>query len=582
MTNMRKFSIIILISLTAFAQTMLHAQKTVWHNPEEAGYKVVHAQAYPNEHREGFYHRFTAEQKVTTPKTLWRKAICSAGESLVFRTDSKNIIVRYKVSKGHAMYHMPTTGVSGVDLYTTDKHGDEVWVAGKYTLKDTIVRRYGPIDLLNKPKMPSRYTLFLPLYNEVTWLEIGVDEGSYFKFEPLSPALPIVAYGTSICQGACASRPGMAWTNILQRRLGVEVINLGFSGSAYLEQEVMDLIAGIDSRLYIIDAMPNAYTLEADQLRDTLLRAVRSLRNDRPDKPILLVDHLGYPQGKAVKTRRDALKHALDVQKEVYDQLISEGMKGLYYLSHAEIALPQDGTVEGDHASDYGMMAYAIAYEKKVREILNMPIGTISTTIPVVQERCSYNWMDRQLQILNDGKGKHFARVLIGDSIMHYWAGVEGSKHVRGAESWSQFKGATLNMGCGFDRVENVLWRIYSGQLDALTADNIILAIGTNNLGHNTNEEIVEGVRYVLQAIKARRPEAEITLMGILPRRRQEARVKSINKLYKAVAKEMKVNYSDPGVMMLQKDGKINESLFTDGLHPNETGYHVLMPAFAL
>mgnify|MGYP002508477446 CR=1 FL=1 len=46
-------------------------------------------------------------------------------------------------------------------------------------------------------------------------------------------------YGTSILQGGCATRPGMAHTNILQRRLNREGVNLGFSGNARLDPEIM-------------------------------------------------------------------------------------------------------------------------------------------------------------------------------------------------------------------------------------------------------------------------------------------------------------------------------------------------------
>ena len=60
---------------------------------------------------------------------------------------------------------------------------------------------------------------------------------------------PVVVYGTSITQGANASRPGMAYTNILSRRLNVEFVNLGFSGSGRGEPEVAEVIAGIPNPL---------------------------------------------------------------------------------------------------------------------------------------------------------------------------------------------------------------------------------------------------------------------------------------------------------------------------------------------
>ena len=554
--------------------------QTKWYDPEKSAVNPMQGQAFEGQERESFYHRFPKKTEEAVRGDVWGLSKSTAGESIVFTTDSENITVRYTVTQGFAMPHMPATGVSGVDLYTHDRNGADVWLTGRYDFSDTVTFCFGPIDILDKPNKAQRYTLFLPLYNEVSWMEIGVDESADFRFEPSPVTKPIVAYGTSIAQGACASRPGMAWSNILQRRLGHEVINLGFSGNAMMENEVIDLISEIDAKVYLLDAMPNVCSFKDTlAIRDTVINAVKRLRSKRPQTPILLVDHIGYPQSKAISTTRSKERRTNRMQKAAYEQLISDGVKNLHYLSYDELAMPLDGTVEGSHASDYGMVAYADAYEKKIREILDEPVGDCSTTVPVMQQRDPYIWLDRHAHIIQEGHGKHFRRVLIGDSIMHFWGGADDAPVVNGASVWEAFEGATLNMGCGYDRIENVLWRIYHGQLDGLTADRIILAIGTNNLGGDSDEDIIEGLRYIINAIKGRRPEAEITLMGILPRRDGEDRVRNINKMYKALAKETGIGYSDPGRELLRK-GRIDEALFKDGLHPNEAGYELIAPYF--
>lgn len=546
-----------------------------WHNPEKAGFPVVQGQAYHGQEREGFYHRFPVRAKDRLRQHVWYLSKDTAGESIVFTTDAKEITIRYTVTGGHSMPHMPATGVSGVDLYTHDRDGNEIWLAGKYSFKDTLTYKFAPIDIESRPK-EHRYTLFLPLYNSVAWMEIGTEDGASFRFEPVLPAKPIVAYGTSICQGACASRPGMAWSNILQRRMGHEVVNLGFSGNAHMENEVIDLIAEIDAKVYLLDAMPNVCAFEPDAIRDTVLNAVRRLRSLRPETPIVLVDHLGYPHALANPNARNMQDKALEMQKIAYDQLMKEGIQGLHYLSYDEIALPLDGTVEGSHASDHGMVAYADAYEKKLRDILNEPVGEYVTTVPVVQQRDPYIWMDRHAHILREGAGKHFDRVIIGDSIMHFWGGADDAPVRNGQKVWEEFEGSSLNMGCGYDRTENVLWRIYHGQLDGFTADRIYLTIGINNFAVcKDNEEIVEGISMILSAILSRRPEAELTLMGIFPCRGREGRVKDINQELKVLARNKGVRFENPGRKLL-KNGKIDESLCTDGLHPNEEGYRMI------
>jgi len=130
-------------------------------------------------------------------------------------------------------------------------------------------------------------------------------------------------------------------------------------------------------------------------------------------------------------------------------------------------------------------------------------------------------------------------------------------------------------MGYGWDRIENVLWRIYHGELDNIAPKQIVLMIGTNNLQYNTDEEIVTGLQFLIAAIQARQPAAHILLMGIFPRRNMEERVTKINQQIAQIKAGNKLTYADAGSLFL-KQHKIDESLFSDGLHPNEAGYDLL------
>ncbi|NNE34313.1 MAG: hypothetical protein HKN13_03700, partial [Rhodothermales bacterium] len=135
------------------------------------------------------------------------------------------------------------------------------------------------------------YTLYLPLYNGVDSLEVGVEEGA--ALEPLDRRTekPILFYGTSIMQGACASRPGMAITAILSRRLQMPIINLGFSGHGRMDPEIADLMAELDPAIFVIDCLPN---MNASLIGDNAMPLVRKLRQARPDIPVLLVEDRAY------------------------------------------------------------------------------------------------------------------------------------------------------------------------------------------------------------------------------------------------------------------------------------------------
>ncbi|MEJ0104023.1 MAG: GDSL-type esterase/lipase family protein [Bacteroidota bacterium] len=105
--------------------------------------------------------------------------------------------------------------------------------------------------------------------------------------------------------------------------------------------------------------------------------------------------------------------------------------------------------------------------------------------------------------------------------------------------------------------------------------------IGTNNLQLNTDNEIIAGLKLLIEAIKLRQPKATIFLSGIFPRRDMEKRVATINIAYAKLAAEVKVVYINPGKILLNPSGKIEESFFSDGLHPNEKGYNKLAPVIA-
>ena len=134
------------------------------------------------------------------------------------------------------------------------------------------------------------------------------------------------------------------------------------------------------------------------------------------------------------------------------------------------------------------------------------------------------------------------------------------------------------NFGFGWDRVENVLWRVYHDELDGFNAEQILIMLGTNNFHLNTDEEIIAGLELFIKAIKIRQPNAKIVLMGIYPRRDQEARVYELNLLIAQLAGMLNINYADFGNVLLNEDGKIEESFFSDGLHPNVAGYSLLGP----
>lgn len=351
-----------------------------WWNPAGGSFPVLEGQAWPKEVKSP-YDRFPGRAQSTLDPNVWNISHSSAGLYLTFKTDASNIIVRYVVQgKGNfAMSHMPATGVSGIDLYAKDHNGNWTWAPGSFFFGDTIEYRFSNLEADHEfAGKGCEYRLFLPLYNAVVWMQIGVPENNDFAPMPLQPKKPIVVYGTSIAQGACASRPGLAWTAILGRRLDRPIVNLGFSGSGKLEKPVIDLMTEVDAKLYILDCLPNLTEgagFTGEEVGNRIRAAVRGLQEKHPSTPILLVEHSSGNTIRIIDTARYAEFAKVNrVLRNAVARLKMEGVRNIYLLSNKEIDFDIDATVDGLHPNDIGMKKYADAYETIIHSILHEPV----------------------------------------------------------------------------------------------------------------------------------------------------------------------------------------------------------------
>ena len=313
----------------------------------------------------GNYLRFPLRAQETIRADVWRLAGQSAGLSVRFCTDARDIRVKYVVTGALNMPHMPSTGVSGVDLYRV---ADGTFCFGSYAFGDTVRYQYH-VDPLPSSEGVTEYELFLPLYNGVKSLQIGVGADSEFSFVQKDKRMPVVVYGTSIAQGACASRPGMAWVNILHRSLQHPVVNLGFSGNGRLEPAVIDLLNELEAAVYVIDCMPNMNQSTKEEVCDKVVKAVRQIRS-RHQTPILLVEHAGYSNAPTNQEREELYTRHNEGQREAYRLLKEQGVGQLFYLSHEELAYAPDAWVDYVHPSDWGMVRQAQMVESCLRKIL--------------------------------------------------------------------------------------------------------------------------------------------------------------------------------------------------------------------
>ncbi len=314
------------------------------------------------------YDRLPAKAEETVRKDVWSLSRNSAGMAFRFVTASPTIHARWTVtSERLAMPHMPATGVSGLDLYAKDDAGKWRWVAVGQPKEKT-----NTVILANNIKPgPREYLIYLPLYNGVSQVEVGVPMAQSIERAPeylAAKSKPIVFYGTSITHGACASRPGMVHTAILGRRYHRPVINLGFSGNGRMEAAVGALLTELDPAVYVIDCCPNLGPADTAKLTEPL---VKQLRAARPDVPIILVEDRRYTDawlntGKG--ERNDGNHQALKV---AYDKLIAAGEKQLYYIPGDDLlGDDNEGAVDSSHPNDLGFLRQADAFAKVMDGLL--------------------------------------------------------------------------------------------------------------------------------------------------------------------------------------------------------------------
>lgn len=333
-----------------------------WHDVTTWG---TEGRAFGDMERKRWFDRFPASAEGKVTAAVWNLSRDSAGMMVRFKTDATAISADITVLKEKLNgVNMTPIGASGLDLYARDPNGQWRWAGvsrpDKKTMKQQIVGELAP--------GLREYALYLPLYNGVESISVGVPPGA--KFEPLAPraAKPIVFYGTSINHGASASRPGMVHTAILGRRFDRPVVNLGFSGNGRMDAAVGDLLIKIDAAVFVIDCLPN---MDAAAVRAKCIPLVNQLRAAHPTTPIVLVEDRRNTNS-WILPKRDAhhtANHA--ALRECFEKLKAAGVTGLTYIPGDNLLGDDgEGTTDGSHPNDLGFVRQADVMEPYLRAAL--------------------------------------------------------------------------------------------------------------------------------------------------------------------------------------------------------------------
>jgi hypothetical protein len=314
------------------------------------------------------YDRLPARAEGVVRQAVWDLSRDSAGVMVRFVSDSKALHARWTLrGKSLAGPIMTATAASGLDLYARTSSGRWHWLGiGRAT---KLPQNTEPLATA-LPGGSREYALYLPLYNSVEQLEIGVMKGASIVPGPARAAgrKSIVFYGTSITHGASASRAGMTHVAMLGRTFEREVINLGFSGNGKMEPEVTKFVAELDPAVFVLDCLPN---MTDKDIRAHAAECVKILRAAHAKTPIMLVEDRNYSDNFLNASRRERNETNHKAMREVYAELQREKVGGLYYLkADTLLGTDDEGTVDGSHPTDLGFARQAAAFEKVLRKIL--------------------------------------------------------------------------------------------------------------------------------------------------------------------------------------------------------------------
>ena len=298
--------------------------------------------------KEGLYRRMPEDVAKNVSDGVYYLHTNTAGGRVRFRTDSSYVAIRAELDSVGKMPHFALAGSGGFDLYA-----DNIYVntfVPPYDLKDEYE---SCIDLGSEGV--KDITVNFPTYSNVRALYIGVSENAIIEAPaPYENEAPVVFYGSSITQGGCCSRPGATYQSIVSRRFNWDYVNLGFSGNARAEDEMINYINSLEMSLFVLDYDHNAPN--EDHLRATHEKMFTAIREAHPSLPIIIMSRPKHYLNVYERER-------LNIISATYKNAVAKGDTNVYLLTGSDLTAlcGNEGTVDNCHPTDFGFAAMAKA-----------------------------------------------------------------------------------------------------------------------------------------------------------------------------------------------------------------------------
>lgn len=303
----------------------------------------------------------------------------SAGQSILFETNSKTIWVRPKFGYARETSGMPRNASCGFTLYI-EKDGAWTWAASKsnsyYTYIDGQIsdKDKNGVRLLDRPLQVianmndsnKKCLIYLPLYSELMYLEIGVEEGAEIKALENPFRHKIAIFGSSFTHGSCASSAGQTYPAFLQRQTGLYFCGLGMSGNSKLQPCLGRFLGSTDADAIVVDAFSNPSIKTIDERIDLFIGEIRA---QRPEVPIIFLRtihresrNFDLKSEEREQARIDHVEKVMERVTSTYDHVYFINVKDQTGTDH-------ETSADGIHPTSWGYKRWADAIQKPLLKI---------------------------------------------------------------------------------------------------------------------------------------------------------------------------------------------------------------------
>lgn len=321
------------------------------------------------------YHRVETADIPELTKTEARLLRMASGLAIAFKTNATILYVKAEYGKGCSWSsYAPLAATTGFNLFIKDTEGEWTWAASK-AHKVAPTAKMLEAGHLNKPlalmngmaKGEKECVLYLPLYSEITSVEIGVNKGA--SIEALANPFKhnIAVFGSSFTHGSCASGAGLTWPAFFSRSTNLHVCSFGMSGNSKLQPYLGEVFGKTNADALVCDAFSNPSVAVIGQRMRPFIEAVRK---GNPDMPIIFLNTIYREHRNFLPAYDKREQSRIDYVEELLATITKE-YKNVYFVNVPN----QTGTdhitsADGTHPYSYGYHRWAQAIEKPILKIL--------------------------------------------------------------------------------------------------------------------------------------------------------------------------------------------------------------------